>query len=121
MDLENVKLFYKSKTVLVNLCQHKKLYEVFNEIWTTKHKNNKGIYVCLNKTEVYGAFRDAWSSTLKMYSNCEADNCLYCKRFNFVFNQLKNTDFNIKFPNNLWRIYLNTNDHGFEIENTLFD
>ena len=56
-----------------------------------------------------------------MCSNCEADNSFYCKRFNFVFNKLKNTDFNITFPNNLWRIYLNMNDYGLEIENFLVD
>ena len=85
MDLESMKLLYKSKTVLDNLCQHKTLYEVFNEIWKIIHKNNKGIYVCLNKTKFYGAFGDVWSRTLKMYSNCEADNCFLLETIKFCF------------------------------------
>ena len=94
-----MKLLYKSKTVLNNLCQHKKLYEVFNEIWKTIHKNNKGIYVCLNKTEFCGAFGDVWSRTLKCIQTVKLMIVFYWKQFNFVFNQLKNTDFNINFPN----------------------
>ena len=32
MDLENMKLLFKSKTIVDNLCQQVKLYEVFNNI-----------------------------------------------------------------------------------------
>ena len=48
MYLENMKLLFKSKIIVDNLCQHVKLYKVFNNIWVKIYKNNKGIYVCLS-------------------------------------------------------------------------
>ena len=71
MDLENMKLLFRSKTIVDNLYQHVKLYKVFNNIWVKMYKNNKGIYVCLNKKELFGAFGDVWSKALKMCSNCQ--------------------------------------------------
>ena len=40
MNLENMKLLLKSKTIVDNLCQHVKLYEIFNNIWVKIYKNN---------------------------------------------------------------------------------
>ena len=45
MELENLKLPFKLKTILDNMCQQKKLYEEFSEIWLEIWQNNKGIYI----------------------------------------------------------------------------
>ena len=58
MDLENMKLLFKSKTIVDNLCQHVKLYIFFNNIWVKIYKNNKGIYGCLNTKGLFNVFCD---------------------------------------------------------------
>ena len=35
-----LKLLLKSKTIVDNLCQHVKLYEIFNNIWVKIYNNN---------------------------------------------------------------------------------
>ena len=53
-----MKLLFKSKTIVDNLCQHVKLYIFFNNIWVKIYKNNKGIYGCLNTKGLFNVFCD---------------------------------------------------------------
>ena len=44
------------------------------------------------------------------------------EQFEYVFNQLKKYHIHqnkYKFPNNLWKVYLNLNKYGFELERVL--
>ena len=106
--------------MLDNFCQQKKLYEVFKEVRVEIHKNNKGTYVVLLTKEFLCAFGDVWDRRLKSCRNCEMDGCFFCKRFQYVFNEFSNADIQKhKFLNNLWRVYLNLNEYGFNIEHIL--
>ena len=51
-------VIFKSKTMLGNFCQQKKLHEVFKEVRVEIHKNNKGTYVVLLTKEFLCAFGD---------------------------------------------------------------
>ena len=42
--------------------------------------------------------------------------CFICKKYFFVLNQFQNQDLTHKFPNNLWLVYIDTNENNFEIE-----
>ena len=45
MELENIQLLFKSKKILENVYQNKKLHEVYDNVWLEIHQNQKGIYV----------------------------------------------------------------------------
>ena len=67
MELENFKLLFKSKNIFENVYQNEKLYEVYDNVWLEIHQNQKGICVSCKTAEVFGAFSDIHSRTLK---NC---------------------------------------------------
>ena len=119
MELEHFKLLFKSKTILENKYQRKKLYEVFDSIWLEILQNEKGIYVSCNTTELFDGFSDIHSHTLKNCGHCAMENCFFCEKFNYVFEQLcKEEVHKHKFPNNTWRIYSNRIEYGFELEHS---
>ena len=81
------------------------------------HQNQKGIYVCCSTNELFGAFNDVWMNTIKMCSNCTNEDCVFCEKLEFVFNELIKADVHKwKFPNNLWKVYLNLHEVRFKIE-----
>ena len=84
------------------------------------HQNQKGIYVCGSTKELFGAFNDAWTSTIKMCRNCTIEDCVFCEKLEFAFNEFIKADVHkCKFPNNLWKIYLNLNEPRFKIEHDI--
>ena len=87
MELENYKLFFKSKKRLDSIYQHKKPYEVYDSIWLEIHQNQKGIYVCCKTAELFGTFSDIHSRTLKHCGHCTMENCIFCEKLNYGFDQ----------------------------------
>ena len=102
MELENFKLLFKLKQILENVYQNKKLYEVYDNVWLEIHENQKGIYVCCNTAELFGAFSDIHSCTLKSCEQFSMEKCIFCEKH--------------QYPNNTWRFYLNQSDYGFELD-----
>ena len=55
-----------------------------------------------------------------MCGTCTNESCFFCESLKFVFDKFVKTDLHKwKFPNNLWRNYLNLNEYGFKIEHVL--
>ena len=117
MELENFKLLFKSKKILENVYQNEKLYKVYDNVWLEIHQNQKGICVCCNTAEVFGAFNDFHSCTLKNCGQCTMENVFFCEKFNYVFEQFCKVEVHKhQYPNDTWRIYLNQNGYSFELE-----
>ena len=117
IELENFKLLFKSKKILENIYQNKKLCEVYDNVWLEIHQNQKGIYVCCNTAELFGAFSDIHSHTLKNCGKCTMEKCIFCEKFNYVSEQFCKVEVHKhQYPNNTWRNYLNQNEYGFELE-----
>ena len=85
MELENYKLFFKSKKRLDNIYQHKKPCEVYDSVWLEIHQNQKGIYVCCKTAELFGAFSDIHSCRLKHCGHCTMENHIFCEKLNYAF------------------------------------
>ena len=79
MELENFKLLFKSKKVHENIYQNKKLYKVYDNIYLEIHQNQKVIYVCCNTAELFEAFSDIPSYTLKTCGQCIIEKCIFWK------------------------------------------
>ena len=53
----------------------------------------------------------------EMWNGCQHCECCFkCEKYSFILNQFQNQDLTHKFPNNLWCVYINTNEYNFEIE-----
>ena len=117
MELENIQLLFKSKKILENVYQNKKLHEVYDNVWLEIHQNQKGIYVWCNTAELFSAFSDIHSRTLKNCGQCTMEKNIFCEKFNFAFEQFCKVDVHKhQNPNNTLKIYLNQNECGFELE-----
>ena len=52
----------------------------------------------------------------KMWNNCQScGNCKNCRNYSFVIKELEGVGFGKKDEGRFWRVYKNTNKHGFEI------
>ena len=116
MELENIKLLFKSKKIVDSIYQQKKLYEVFDNIWLEILQHHKDFYVYCRKKELFGALNDVWFRTVKMCGNCKNEHCFICKQLGFVFEELIKT--NVHKLKDLQKVYLNLNEYGFKIEHS---
>ena len=61
----------------------------------------KGIYVCCNTAELFSAFSDIHSHTLKNCGQCTMEKYFFCGKFNIVFEQFCKVDVHkYQYPNN---------------------
>ena len=101
MELGNYKLLFKSKKIIDNIYQHKKLCNVYYCVWLEIRQNQKGVYVCCNTAKRFGAFSDIHSPTLKNCGHSTMKNSIFCEKFNYVFKQFCKVEAHKhKYPNN---------------------
>ena len=83
-----------------------------NSINNTFSSDYKGRFkICNNR----GVYKEVARYFRKVYNVCcGCHDCSYCYAFNFVLGQL--TFYRIElFPNNIWKVFINTNIVGFEM------
>ena len=78
--------------------------------------NDKGVNRTRNNSEV---LYELCVLIRKMWDNCSAcENYKICSHFLSVVNELSRVRFADREKDDLWRIYKETNEHSFEVEQT---
>ena len=48
--------------------------------------------------------------------HCGEKSCFWCNSYLFALKEIEKQDLEIKFPNNIWRIYLDTNEYILKLK-----
>ena len=107
---------FKSRTRIDRFNTKKEEFYVFG-LWLEIFKNKNGIYICVNRKELDKIYQRICHLTKLVCLRCGREGCYICNKFKFIYKQ--HMQYIDKPKIMLWKIYLKTNEYGFELKHII--